>query len=82
MLDIPEGLVECTLAKLLNKKAPGLDEIPNEALKIVRKIISPGLSRVLTDFFKRSEIPQSLKELTIIALRKEGKGDYTLLGSY
>jgi len=82
MLDIPEGLVKCTLVKLLNKKVPGLDEIPNEALKMVRKIISLGLSRVLTDFFKRSEIPQSLKESTIIALRKEGKGDYTLPGSY
>ena len=56
MLDIPEELIECTLAKLPNKKALGLDEILNEALKLVRKIISPGLSRVLTDFFKRSEI--------------------------
>jgi len=57
MPDIPEGLIKCTLAKLPNKKAPGLDEILNEALKLVRKTISPGLSRVLTDFFKRSEIP-------------------------
>jgi len=82
MPDIPEGLIEYTLAKLPNKKAPGPDEIPNEALKLVRKTISPGLSRVLTDFFKLSEIPQSLKESTTIALRKEGKGDYTLPGSY
>jgi len=70
------------IISLLNKKALGLDGIPNKVLKVVALVIVKDLVEVASYCFASGIIPKSLKESITIVLRKEGKKDYSLLGSY
>jgi Reverse transcriptase (RNA-dependent DNA polymerase) len=63
-------------------KASGPDRIPNEILKILVEEISEGLAQEISILFAAGTLPRSLKESTTIALRKEGKKDYSLPSSY
>ena len=63
-------------------KAPGPDRIPNEILKILVEEISEGLAQGVSMLLAAGTLPRSLKESTKIALRKEGKKDYSLPSSY
>ena len=68
--------------KLLNRKAPGPDGIPNEAWKVIQETVGEELAGVITGILLSGELPASFKESTTVALRKEKKKDYLLPGSY
>ena len=68
--------------KLPNNKAPGSDEIPNEILKIMAPVIGQGMAKASSQCLATGILPQRLKESITIVLRKEGKKDYSLPGSY
>jgi len=70
------------IRSLLNGKALGLDGILNKVLKIVALVIIKDLVEVASYCFANGTILESLKESIIVVLRKEGKKDYSLLGSY
>jgi len=70
------------IRSLLNGKALGLDGIPNEVLKTVALVIIKDLAEAASHCFANGTIPESLKESITVVLRKEGKKDYSLLGSY
>jgi len=70
------------IRSLLNRKALGLNSIPNEVLKVVALVIIKDLAEAASYYFTSGIILKSLKESITIVLRKEGKKDYSLLGSY
>jgi len=70
------------IRSLLNRKALGLDSILNEVLKVAALVIIKDLAEVASYYFTSRIILESLKESITIVLRKEGKKDYSLLGSY
>jgi len=70
------------IRSLPNGKAPGPDGIPNKVLKMVALVIIKDLAEVANYCFTNGTIPESLKESITVVLRKEGKKDYSLLGSY
>jgi len=70
------------IISLLNRKALGLDGILNKVLKVVTLVIIKDLAEVASYCFTSGIILESLKESITIVLRKEGKKDYSLLGSY
>jgi len=70
------------IKSFLNRKALGLDSIPNEVLKVAAPVIIKDLAEAASYYFTSGIILESLKESITIVLRKEGKKDYSLLGSY
>jgi len=70
------------IRSLLNSKVLGLDGILNKVLKIAALVIAKNLVKVASCCFTNRTILKSLKEFIIVVLRKEGKKDYSLLGSY
>jgi len=70
------------IISLLNKKALGLDGILNKILKVVALVIIKDLTKVASYYFTSGIILKSLKESITVVLYKEGKKDYSLLGSY
>jgi len=70
------------IRSLLNGKALGPDGIPNEVLKMVALVIVKDLAEAASHCFANGTIPESLKESITVVLRKEGKKDYSLPGSY
>jgi len=63
------------IKSLLNKKALGLDSIPNKILKVVILIIVlvKDLAKIVNNYFTNKIIPKSLKKSIIIVLYKEKK---------
>jgi hypothetical protein len=74
--------MEAILRALLAGKALGLDGIPNKVLKILALEISKGLAHTVSKLLASDIILIRFRELITLALRKEGKKDYSLLGSY
>jgi len=70
------------IRSLLNGKALGLDGILNKVLKAVALVIIKDLVKVASYCFTNGIILESLKESITMVLRKEGKKNYSLLGSY
>jgi len=70
------------IRSLLNRKALGLDSIPNEVLKVAALVIVKDLAEAASHYFASGIIPESLKEFITVVLRKEEKKDYFLPGSY
>jgi len=70
------------IRSFLNGKALGLDSILNKVFKVVALVIVKDLVKVVSYYFTSKTILKSLKEFIIMVLRKEGKKDYFLLGSY
>jgi len=70
------------IRSLLNGKVLGLDGILNKVFKVVALVIIKDLAEVTSHCFANRIIPKSLKEFITIVLRKEGKKNYSLLGSY
>jgi len=68
--------------KLPNGKAPGPDGIPNEALKVAVPAIAGEMAQAISSSFAGGTLPNRFKESTTIVLKKEGKKDYSLPGSY
>ena len=86
-LDIPLGnspnLLERTISRLPNGKATGPDGVPNEALKLLATPeFLKDLARAITSLLELGAIPKAFNETITAILRKEGKDDYTLPGSY
>ena len=79
---VTEEEVHHLLQGLPNGKAIGPINVPNEALKALSPEIDAGLARAISKAFAEGTLPSSFKESTTIVLRKEGKKDYTLAGSY
>jgi len=74
--------MEAILRALPAGKAPGPDGIPNEVLKILAPEISKGLAHAVSKLLAGDTMPIRFRESTTLALRKEGKKDYSLPGSY
>jgi Reverse transcriptase (RNA-dependent DNA polymerase) len=74
--------VQRVLNHLPSGKAPDPDGIPNEVLRILGLSISEGLAQAISSEFAGGTLPARYKESVTITLRKEGKKDYSLPGSY
>ena len=70
------------IKKILNGKALGLNSILNKVFKAIILRIIKDLIEVASYCFTNRIILKSLKESITIFLHKEGKKDYSLLGSY
>jgi len=70
------------IKSLLNDKVLRLNGIPNKVFKVVTLVIIKDLAEIANYCFINGIILKNLKEFIIVVLRKEGKKDYSLLGSY
>jgi len=70
------------IRSLLNRKALGLDSILNKVLKVAALVIIKNLAKAASYCFASGIILKSLKESITVVLYKEGKKDYSFLGSY
>ena len=75
-------IIQEIIYKLLNNKAPSLDKILNKALKLIAPTMKEELVLVVYNCLTSRTLLEYLKELYTIVLYKEGKKDYSLLGSY
>ena len=71
-----------TISCLLNNIVLGLDRIPNKALKTYRLLIVPWLTDIARACFIIGYYPRLKRSIMTVVLRKEGKADYLILGSY
>jgi hypothetical protein len=70
------------LRALLAGKALGLNDIPNKVLKTLALEILKSLAHAVSKLLVSDIMSVRFQELTTLALRKEGKKDYSLSGSY
>ena len=75
-------LLKKKLEKLLNRKALGPDKIANKVLKKVYKELILYLVKVFTAVAHLGYYLKIRKSITTVALRKDGKVDYSLINSY
>ena len=61
---------------------PGPDRIANEVLKEAHKELAPYLAEAFTAAAHLGYYPKIGKSTTTVALRKDGKADYSLTNSY
>ena len=80
--DFLDILLERELEKLPNGKALGLNKIANKVLKKVYKKLVLYLAEVFTAAVHLGYYPKIGKSTTTVALRKDGKADYSLTNSY
>ena len=71
-----------TISRLLNNIVLGLDRILNEALKTYRPLIAPWLADIARVYFIIGYYLRLRRAIITVVLRKEGKADYLLPGSY
>ena len=71
-----------TISRLLNNIVLGLDRILNEALKACGPLIVPWLADVARVYFIIGYYLRLRRAIITFVLYKEGKADYSLLGSY
>ncbi|OCK99102.1 uncharacterized protein K441DRAFT_733562, partial [Cenococcum geophilum 1.58] len=71
-----------TISRLLNNTVLGLDRILNKALKTYGLLIAPWLTDVAKAYFIIGYYLRLRRAITTFILRKEGKADYLLPGSY
>lgn len=82
MPPITEQEVERAIQEASPLKAPGPDGIPNKALQLAATWIKPHLSAILNQSLNLGYCPQHVRESTTVVLRKQGKDNYTIPGSY
>ena len=80
--DFLDTLLEKELEKLFNKKALGLNKITNKVLKEVYKELALYLVEVFTIVVYFRYYFKIKKFITIVALYKDSKVDYSLINSY
>jgi hypothetical protein len=80
--DITTEEMARTISRLSNNIAPGPDRIPNKALKTYRPLIAPWLIDTARAYFAIGYYPRLGRSITTVILRKEGKADYLIPGSY
>ena len=71
-----------TISRLLNNIVLGLDGILNKALKTYGPLIIPWLADIARVYFIIGYYPRLRRAITTFILRKEGKVNYLLPGSY
>jgi hypothetical protein len=71
-----------TISRLLNNIVLGLDRILNKALKTYRLLIAPWLIDIARAYFIIGYYLRLGRAIIMFILRKEGKADYSFLGSY
>jgi len=71
-----------TISRLLNNIALGLDGILNKALKTYGLLIAPWLIDIARVYFTIGYYLRLRRSIIIVILRKKGKVDYLILGSY
>jgi len=71
-----------TISRLLNNIVLGLNRILNKALKTYRLLIAPWLIDIARVCFTIGYYPRLRRSIMTVILRKEGKADYLILGSY
>lgn len=82
MPPITEQEVERAIQEASPLKAPGPDGIPNKALQLVVTGIKPHLSAIFNQSLNIGYCPRHFRESTTVVLRKQGKDNYTIPGSY
>ena len=80
--NFPDTLLERELEKLLNGKALGPDRITNKVLKEVYKELVLYLAEAFTVVVYLRYYPKIKKSITIVALYKDSKVDYSFINSY
>ena len=80
--EIQEKEVYEAIRHTANDKAPGPDQIPNRILKLIEKWLTPHLLKIFNASIRNGYHPKAWKASITIALRKEGKEDYTTVDSY
>jgi len=73
-LDAPirEEEVRTSIKKLKTGKAPGLDEIPGDYLKIADTYITPFLTELFNVLYEKQYFPETWNQSAIIPLHKSG----------
>jgi len=77
---ISKGEIRSALTQLKNAKAPGIDNIPPEALKEGGPCTVEALHRILTFAWEKEEIPDDWKRGLLVKLTK--KGDLSRCGNW
>src|SRR6266567_3518175 len=80
--DIITEEIAKTISHLLNNTVLGLNRVLNKALKTYRPLIAPWPTDIAKAYFAIGYYLRLRRAITIIILYKEGKADYSLLGSY
>jgi hypothetical protein len=70
--EITEGEVQYAIRKLKNGKAPGLDELSSEFLKVAEHTFVPFLTKLFNELFDKGLFPESWCQSAIIPLFKKG----------
>ena len=78
---VTEEELQKIVNKLLKDRAPGPDGITNEVICIVAPLILKELAQAVIKYLAIG-LPEGLKELFTLVLRKEEKKKYLLLGAY
>ena len=77
---ISRGKIRTALTHLKNAKAPGVDNIPPEALKEGGPSTLEALHKILNFVWEKEEIPDDWKRGLLVKLVK--KGDLSLCGNW
>jgi hypothetical protein len=77
----PEEVGDC-IRKISSKKAPGIDGITNELLKISAPSLTPVLTPILNQSIATSVFPSPWKCDVTAIIPKAGKDDYTDPNAY
>ena len=80
--DITTEEMARTISRLSNNTAPGLDGIPNKALKTCGPLIAPWLVDIAKAYFIIGYYLRLKKAIITVVLYKKDKIDYSLLRSY
>ena len=90
MQSVSAETISRVLKELPSRKAPGPDEIPNEILKLLaqgtdEEPVTPfchSLAQAASKILTSGITPPCLKDSYTVALRKQGKKDYSLPSAY
>jgi hypothetical protein len=80
--EVTENEICQILRYLPRKKAPGPDEIPNEALIAITESISNKLAIIYSRCLEFGHFPQIFRHTITVVLKKEGKDNYRSPASY
>ena len=72
--------VELAVEKLKSHKSPGIDQIPEELIKVVGKTIHCEIHKLIISIWNKEELPEDWKEKIIAPIYK--KGDKTDCSNY
>ncbi|MBW0462020.1 hypothetical protein O181_001735 [Austropuccinia psidii MF-1] len=74
--------IKTSISQLPNKKAPGLDQIPNELLKILGNVLLDDLHKLFNAFLQIGYFPRHWKKASTIIIQKANKKDYSDPSAY